>query len=127
MSAVWGRTAKKVLLKLFWMVAALLFSILSTMAFGHGVHVNGRLIDLTCGSMVLRAERYVVMHSQACLNDPQVRGGLAILTDNKSIVIRLTDEQEKTAMQWRKQLAFGEVYVSFDIDGKIIRNILPTK
>jgi len=48
--------------------------------------VNGRLIDLVCGSMVYRTDRYVVMHSQTCLKRSQGGGGLASSRTTKALV-----------------------------------------
>lgn len=106
------------------LAAAILFSTIAfaqNHAFAKSMDkgLKGRLIDLVCGSMTLRAKRYVVIHSASCLNDPKARGGLAVVLDRDGTLVRLTREQEKTAIAFRRDLARGEVHVIVGKDGKI--------
>lgn len=102
-----------------FLAAAIVFS---TLVFAQNPQpVSGRLIDLVCGSMVLRGETYKIIHSPTCLNDARARGGLAVVSDENSTVVRLNPEQEKVAIGWRTDLSRGEVYVRISKSGKIER------
>lgn len=107
----------------------LLHGVILTVLCASGLHaqsdrLSGRLIDLSCGSVSARnPARLTVIHSVEHLK--QSPGKLAIVTDDRMEVIRLTAEQEKTAGKWRADLAAGEVYIHIDEAGHIHRSLLP--
>lgn len=109
-------------MKMKKLAAKVILILLSTSSIAQ---MNGRLLDTSCGSMSLFRDplKPNVIHSENCINTSP--GQLAIIVNDTLDVVHLTVNQTTKAESWRANLAYGEVYISIDDDGKISESKLP--